>query len=195
MGPSEPFGRGQPSVESGPRSSSGAAAKNGEVECTSEGADCAQGLGDEPEGGYSITQELQQFDLAADLDQVPTPRTHYFFMDRDSTDPILDNKIASMENDGDEPKSITCFLTLPTIMQQCNPRTKDPTVDFLKSVILTSDQYIAAATQMQQTREEALREKERNKLEKEETRKRKANEKEEAAAARALTREEVHRLK
>jgi hypothetical protein len=49
MGPSEPFGKGRPSGESGLRSTSAASAENGEAECTSERADYAQGLGDEPE--------------------------------------------------------------------------------------------------------------------------------------------------
>jgi hypothetical protein len=62
MGPLEPFGRGQPSGESGPRSTSAAAAENGEAECTSEGADCVQGLGDEPEG-----REVQHYARAAVL--------------------------------------------------------------------------------------------------------------------------------
>jgi hypothetical protein len=81
---------------------------------------------------------------------------HHFFVDRNSADPALDDEIAGMDNDDDEPKSITRFLTLPTVMQWCNPHTKDPVVDFLKSVILTSDQYVAVAIQMQQAREEAL---------------------------------------
>jgi hypothetical protein len=126
---------------------------------------------------------------------MPIPGTHHFVVDRDSADLALDDEIAGMDNDGNEPESITRFLTLPTVTQWCNPRMKDPVVDFLKSVNLTSNQYIAVATQMQQEREEALREKERNKLEREETRKRKASEKEEAATARALAREEAQRLK
>jgi hypothetical protein len=80
---------------------------------------------------------------------VPTLGTHHFFVDRDSIDHALDDEIAGMDNDGDEPESITRFLTLPIVTQDCNPRMKDPVVDFSKSVILTSDQYVAAATQMQ----------------------------------------------
>jgi hypothetical protein len=134
---------------------------------------------------------VQHCEITAELDQVPTLGTHYIFVDRDSADPTLDDEIIGMDNDDDEPKSITRFLTLPIVMQRCNPRTKDPVVDFSKSIILTSDQYVAATTQMQQTREEALREKERNKLEKKETHKRKASEKKEATAARALIRAEA----
>jgi hypothetical protein len=67
-------------------------------------------------------------------------------------------------------------------------------VDFSKSVILTSDQYVPAATKMQLARQDALREKEKNKLEREEAHKRKASEREEASVARALAREESQRL-
>jgi hypothetical protein len=41
MGPSEPFGRGQPSGESGPGSATVAADENGQAKCSSEGASCA----------------------------------------------------------------------------------------------------------------------------------------------------------
>ena len=101
-------------------------------------------------------QELDQCTLAIELNQLPIPGTQYFFVNRDSVDPVLNDEITGLDNDGNEPESITCFLTLPTITQRCNPHTKDPIVDFSKSVILTSDQYIAATTQMQQSQEEPL---------------------------------------
>jgi hypothetical protein len=47
---------------------------------------------------------------------------------------------------------------------------------------------------MQLARQDALREKEKNKLEREEAHKRKASEREEASVARALAREESQRL-
>jgi hypothetical protein len=94
-------------------------------------------------------------------------------------------------DDVEHAQSITRFLTLPTVIQISNPRSKDLAVDFTKFVILTSDQYVAAATQLQQAREEALRKKKREKLRKKESRKRKASEREVAAAARAEAWKEV----
>jgi hypothetical protein len=44
-----------------------------------------------------------------------------------------------------EPQSLMKLLTLPTITTRIDSKEKDPIVNFAKSVILTSDQYISVA--------------------------------------------------
>jgi hypothetical protein len=44
----------------------------------------------------------------------PTPETEHFFVDRDLADPALDDEIADLENDNEQPDSIMRFLTLPS---------------------------------------------------------------------------------
>jgi hypothetical protein len=88
-------------------------------------------------------------DLVTALAEPPTAATEHFFVDMESSDPILVDEISGLADDVKHAQSITRFLTLPIVTQRSNPRNRDPVVDFTKSVILTSDQYLAATTQLQ----------------------------------------------
>jgi hypothetical protein len=90
---------------------------------------------------------------------------------------------------------MTRFLMLPTVTTRINPKKRDPIVNFAKSVILTSDQYVEAAHQMKIRREEAAMVKECNREERVESHKRRAVKREEPMAQRALDHEESWRLK
>jgi hypothetical protein len=54
----------------------------------------------------------------------------------------VDDKAAGLDPEVSLPKSITRFLTLLTITAKTSPRKQDSFVNFAKSIILTSDQYI-----------------------------------------------------
>ena len=56
---------------------------------------------------------------------------------------------------------------------------RDPIIDFTKSIMLTSDEYMEVATELRQSKIEVAKEKERLRIEKEERRKQKAAEREE----------------
>ena len=160
-------------------------------------------------------------DIAAEVDEVPAPTVEHFFVDADTSDPANAEEVVGLDPTVSNPDSITCFLTLPTITVRA-PRRRliDPIMDFSKSVILTSDNYVSAIEQLQEKKEEAARAKERYRIEREETKRRKllereeerrqrearavevaeararkVQEREEAAHAKALQREEVARMK
>jgi hypothetical protein len=59
-----------------------------------------------------------------------------------------------------EPPSITKFLTLPTIIAQINPKTKDPIVNFAKSLIFTSNQYSSVVQKMKCLKEDIAKQRE-----------------------------------
>jgi hypothetical protein len=54
--------------------------------------------------------------------------------------------------------SIMQFLTLPTIAVRATNRSRDPIVDFSKSVMLTADSYLARVEQIQEQRDGVARE-------------------------------------
>lgn len=80
--------------------------------------------------------------------------------------------------------SITQFLTLPTVAARVNACSHDPIMDFSKSIMLTSKQYITIATQLKESKGEAARQNELARLEKEERRKRKEIERDEDCRAK-----------
>ena len=64
-------------------------------------------------------------------------------------------------------------------------------MDFTKSIILTSDEYIEAAAELRQAKEDAGKEKQRQREKKEEQRKRKAAEREEERIQRKARAAEI----
>ena len=82
---------------------------------------------------------------------------------------LIENNVAN---------SITKFLILPTIAAKAISRSKDPIIDFSKSVMLTADNYFARVELLQVQRDSTIREKKRKQLEREETKKQKAKERE-----------------
>lgn len=134
-------------------------------------------------------------DLAADLDCIPDTQTEHFFVNVDYSDPTADSDVAGLDPEVTEPNSITRFLQLPTFAPRASTRRRDPIVDFAKSIILTCDAYEQAELGVRTRRENAAAEKERQKIEREESRKRKAAEREENNARKAAEREESLRIK
>jgi hypothetical protein len=149
--------------------------------------------------------------LQSDFDNIPASISHHFFVDTDSSDPLVAEEVASLDPTVTNPESITQFLTLPPITTRANPprRTTDPLVDFMKSVMFTSDVNFDVVQQLQERRIQAARDKERSKIEKakskymrlleqeEERRQREAwaLEVAEAGAGKALQRQEVAQAK
>lgn len=89
-----------------------------------------------------------------------------------------------MEEATDGVGSITQFLTLPIVAARVNTRSRDPIMDFSKPIMLTSDQYIAAAAKLNESRAQAARQKEIARREREEKRKRKELERDEERRAK-----------
>ena len=90
----------------------------------------------------------------------PGPTTEHFFVTVDGQDPALEEQAASANPNVFELQSLTTFLTLPTVTARANPAKNDPIINFAKSIVLTPDQYLQAASQLKITREQAAREKE-----------------------------------
>jgi hypothetical protein len=94
-----------------------------------------------------------------------------------------------------EQASITKFLTLPTIIACINSKRQDPIINFAKSLIFTSDQYISTVQDMRNSKEDSAKLREQQRVEREESRKKKAVEKEAASARRVAEQEEAQPLK
>ena len=118
-------------------------------------------------------------EIAADLAVGQYPLVTHFYVDADPADPNLAEDISAAKPKVQSLESITHFLTLPSIAPRMSQRHQDPIMDFTKSIILTSDEYIEAAAKLRQAKEDAAKEKQRQWEEKEEQQKRKAAEREE----------------
>ena len=73
-----------------------------------------------------------------------------------------------MDPNVENPESITKFLTLPPAMPRAMSRYRDSIMDFTKSVMLTSDEYVTTALEVRQTRLALVAEKEQNRQNREE---------------------------
>ena len=151
----------------------------------------------------NVLGEEARLEMECEFEEVPdSSASHYFVAPNPADTGEGALEIATIDNAKGEPDSITRFLTLPTIAARASSKRKDPLLDFTKSKILTSDEYLAAVQRLNDVKELAAREKERLRTEKESTRQRKAAEKEARAAAiaqararRTEEREEAARLK
>jgi hypothetical protein len=141
------------------------------------------------------TPALAAGDIQTQFAKVPKSNVQHFFVDPHCSNPEVEEVVGCLDPDVSHPDSITRFLILPIVTQHSHVYSKDPVVNFAKSVILTSDEYVVAATRLKETREKAVKAKEQNKVQKEETRKRKAAEREEAATLRAAACFQAQRLK
>jgi hypothetical protein len=103
-------------------------------------------------------------ELEADMQQLPESTVRHFFVDIESADPAVAQEAAGLDPIVSTPQSITHFLALPTITAKANPRRHcvDPVVDFMKSIMLTSDVYLDTVQQMQEKRNHLAMEKKRN---------------------------------
>ena len=117
-------------------------------------------------------------EIAANLATEQSPLVMHFFVDANPANPNLAEDIGAADPEIQSLESITCFLTLPSITPQVSQRHQDPIMDFTKSIILTSDEYIEVAAELRQAKEDAAKEKQRQREEKKEQRKWKAAERE-----------------
>ena len=83
----------------------------------------------------------------------------HFYVDADPVDPNLAEDIGATEPEVQLLESITRFLTLPSIAPRVSQRHQDPIMDFTKSIILTSDEYMEAVAELRQAKEDAAKEK------------------------------------
>ena len=135
-------------------------------------------------GGEDDVPSAGVAELEADLAKVPDSNAEHFFVDADPSNEATAAEVLGLEGDPDGVESITRFLTLPTVAQRVNARHRDPIMDFSKSIMLTSEQYISAAAHVQEAKASAARQKEIARQEKEERRKRKEIQREEERKAK-----------
>ena len=113
--------------------------------------------------------------LAAEFAEESSLGTEHFFIAADPTDQIAVKEIVAPEVKN--PKSITTFLTLSAVAPRTPSRRRDPIMDFTKSVMLTSDEYVTATLEVRRIRLALAAEKEQNRQNREEARKKKLEEK------------------
>ena len=145
---------------------------------TTEGAmDDEQATEEAIDGGEEGCFESQE--IAIDLASEQATEAMHFFVHADPTDPDVPDDIGIVDPDVECLNSITRFLTLSTMTPRVSYKHRDPIIDFTKSIMLTSDEYMQAATELCQSKIDAAKEKERLQIEKEERQKQKAVEREE----------------
>ena len=93
---------------------------------------------------------LELHDIEDDLHATPNATTKHFFVHTTTLELDLSEDIGGLEPNCTNPQSITFFLNLPTITQRSNPRrrTSDSIVNFSKSILLTSEDYMNSVQQM-----------------------------------------------
>lgn len=127
---------------------------------------------------------VDRAEIEAEFAAVPDSNVQHFFVDADPSLPEAASEVVGFEADAAVEGSITQFLTLPTVAARVNRRSKDPIMDFSKSIMLTSEQYINAAAQLKEAKAASTRQKEQARLEKEEKKRRRAIEREEERRAK-----------
>jgi hypothetical protein len=136
---------------------------------------------------------MQETEIVADFDRIPESTTSHFFVGVDESDPTTTSKIATFDSCESDPHSIMQFLQLPTVTTRVNSTRKDPIIDYTKSIILSSSQYIEASTHIRCCKENAMREKATPKERKEEIKRKKAVDREADTTRQAAEREESAR--
>jgi hypothetical protein len=126
--------------------------------------------GDEGEEERTIPA-IDKVEIEAKFAMVPDSNVEHFFVDAYPSLPEASSEVVGLEAEAAAVGSITQFLTLATVATRVSRRSKDPIMDFSKSIMLTSDQYINATTQLKEARAESARQKEQARLEKEEKKK------------------------
>ena len=158
-----------------------------------------EGDSSDPDGAISAPGNgpcvLAPTTLAAEFEEEPTSHTKHFFIAADPTDEIAVQEIAAVDTDIENPELITTFLTLPAVAPHASSRRHDPIMDFTKSVMLMSDEYVTAALEVHRTRLALVVEKEQDRQNREEAKKRKLEEREEANRIREIRAQEVAKAK
>lgn len=107
--------------------------------------------------------ESQTKDIESELEEIRKSIVHHFFMEIDASNPDIAEEAANLDPAVFNPKSITHFLSLPTITARANLRrwVTDPIVDFTKFIMFTSDWYPNTFEQVERQNEANVKEKER----------------------------------
>ena len=113
-------------------------------------------------------------DLEREFAEAPQATTSHYFVAVEDFDVGVDEDVAGLEPDDEEPRSITQFLQLPTMTAQAYGKRKDLIIQFSKSIIITSCQYMEAIAAVKEAKERDKKEKEQARLAREENKKRKA---------------------
>ena len=100
-------------------------------------------------------------EIAADLAGGQCPDVMHFYVDADPNDATVVDDVAGAELQAQSLESITRFLALPSTTPRLNQKHQDPIMDFTKLIILTSDEYMEAAVEVRQAKEDAAKEKQR----------------------------------
>ena len=117
----------------------------------------SEGLGSEAEEGSNSPGDEAAV-IAGEFEGQPNASIEHFFVAPDSEDPAVAEDVVRLDAEVPRPESITHFLTLPSVTERPNPRRRlDPIINFTKSVMLTSDQYVEAAEHVKQARADVLK--------------------------------------
>ena len=90
--------------------------------------------------------------LIAEFAVEPCEAIEHYFIVVDRVDDIAVEEIAAMDSNVENLESITTFLMLPTVAARAMSRRRDPTMDFTKSIILTSEAYVNALLEVRRAR-------------------------------------------
>lgn len=113
----------------------------------------------------------------------PNSEVEHFFVDCDTRNQDLADEIAGLDTKLAESHSITCFLILPIVTERSKSKFIDSILDFMRSLLLIGDEYIIKA--LRELRENAAKEKEQSRIDREECKIRKASERKKEKVAKA----------
>jgi flagellar biosynthesis GTPase FlhF len=136
-----------------------------------------------------------EMELDHDFREAPSASTSHFFVALDGSPVEADEEIGLLDPTVEEPESRTQFLQLPSVTARTSGRHRDPVMEFSKSIIITSAEYIEAAHAIKTARENDKKAKELAKQSREEMKKTKAIEREEERARKVVEREASLRRK
>lgn len=123
--------------------------------------------------------EVSVEDLNLEMQQEPSPSTTHYFVQVEEEDGISSEDSEDLEDSGTEcnmlePVGAAQFLTLPALSVSTRNKSKNTaTIDWEKSVMLTSDEYVEALEARTAQKEEAEKIREHKRREREDSRKRK----------------------
>lgn len=143
-----------------------------------------------PTAGVQIEEEGEDTiptgdEIAIELEKKMNPDVDHFVVQVGGDDPNTPTDIVGLDIELGDVDSMTRLFTLPSLVPQLNHRQRDPALKFSKSLILTSDEYVAAVEQRSQAKVHAAEKRERSRALKEEQWKVKEAERQEEKRLRA----------
>ena len=113
------------------------------------------------------TATLWEEELDAAFNKPAGHDTEQYYVDVTDPEEEEAEDVGGLDHEGmDSSHSITRFLTLLTVaaVGRMSNRKRDPTVDFSKSVMLTTDTYVYVVQDLKAMKDDAAKEKEKNDL-------------------------------